>query len=230
MIIDNFITNSKIKIIMGKIKKSVLGGVNGGIGNMIGSSWKGISYLKMKPASVANPRTPDQVTQRNRFKGVQRLSHQLLDAIVKPIWNRMAVKMTGTNLFIKKNIDFFDKEGKISDYAKIKISIGRLSNPSEIEITRDPSADGSYIISWNNASMTPETHENDKLNLVILNESNPSIDPIEIPELALRKDMLYQFTPKGAVDDKLHVYAYFSNERRSLFSESTHLPISVYKK
>jgi hypothetical protein len=37
------------------------------VGNIIGGSWKGIDYTRIKPLSVANPRTPGQVNQRNKF-------------------------------------------------------------------------------------------------------------------------------------------------------------------
>ena len=52
---------------MGKISQGILGGVSGKVGNVIGGSWKGIDYLRIKPSSVANPRTEGQVTQRYKF-------------------------------------------------------------------------------------------------------------------------------------------------------------------
>ena len=44
---------------MGKINQGILGGVSGQVGNVIGGTWKGIDYLRIKPSSVANPKTPD---------------------------------------------------------------------------------------------------------------------------------------------------------------------------
>ena len=37
---------------MGKINQGILGGVSGQIGNVIGGTWKGIDYLRIKPSSV----------------------------------------------------------------------------------------------------------------------------------------------------------------------------------
>jgi len=45
----------KIKNIMGKINQGILGGFSGKVGNVIGGNWKGIDYMRVKPASVANP-------------------------------------------------------------------------------------------------------------------------------------------------------------------------------
>ncbi|SHI60730.1 hypothetical protein SAMN04488096_10310 [Mesonia phycicola] len=52
---------------MGKISQGILGGLSGKVGNVIGGNWKGIDYLRIKPSSVANPRTEGQVNQRNKF-------------------------------------------------------------------------------------------------------------------------------------------------------------------
>jgi hypothetical protein len=40
---------------MGKISKGILGGFSGKIGNVVGATWKGIDYMRIMPASVANP-------------------------------------------------------------------------------------------------------------------------------------------------------------------------------
>ena len=55
---------------MGKIKQGILGAVSGKVGGVVGSSWKGIAYLKVLPASVANPNTAAQQTQRGAFSGI----------------------------------------------------------------------------------------------------------------------------------------------------------------
>jgi len=53
---------------MAKLKGNVLGGISGTIGNIVGSSWRGINYIKSKPASVKNPNTEAQRRQRMRFR------------------------------------------------------------------------------------------------------------------------------------------------------------------
>jgi hypothetical protein len=55
---------------MGRISQGVLGGFSGKVGNVVGGSWKGIDYMRIKPASVANPRTQGQVDQRSKFSVV----------------------------------------------------------------------------------------------------------------------------------------------------------------
>ena len=62
---------------MGTIKKGIMGGFSGKVGNIVGASWKGIAYIRSLPASVHNPRTEKQVTQRTRFSLMGRLLKML---------------------------------------------------------------------------------------------------------------------------------------------------------
>lgn len=52
---------------MGTIKQGILGGFSGKVGTVIGSSWKGFSYMRGRAQSVKNPRTEGQVEQRSKF-------------------------------------------------------------------------------------------------------------------------------------------------------------------
>ncbi|MDD3723512.1 MAG: DUF6266 family protein, partial [Lutibacter sp.] len=52
---------------MGTIKKGILGGFSGKVGSVVGSTWNGISYMRSLPASVKNPRTEKQMSQRSKF-------------------------------------------------------------------------------------------------------------------------------------------------------------------
>jgi len=44
---------------MAIVKESPIGVVSGKLGQIAGAKWKGINYLRVIPASVANPRTED---------------------------------------------------------------------------------------------------------------------------------------------------------------------------
>lgn len=47
---------------MGTIKKGILGGFSGKVGTVVGSSWKGIAYMRSLPQNMKNPRTEGQVS------------------------------------------------------------------------------------------------------------------------------------------------------------------------
>jgi hypothetical protein len=96
---------------MGIIRQGILGGFSGRVGNVVGSSWKGIAYMKSLPLSVANPRTAGQVAQRTMFGSAAIIGSIMLAAIVKPLWDRFAQRMSGFNAFVKRNTNAYDAQG-----------------------------------------------------------------------------------------------------------------------
>lgn len=93
---------------MGIIWQGILGGVSGRVGNVIGSSWKGIPVLKSRPLSVANPRTTQQVHFRDRLTKLVALASPINSSIIIPLWNRFASRMSGYNAFIQANSGAFN--------------------------------------------------------------------------------------------------------------------------
>ena len=89
---------------MAIIKQGILGGFSGKIGNIVGSSWKGIAIMKTKPLSVANPKTAAQVAQRTAFSESVTIATQILADVIKPLWDRFSERKSGYNGFIQYNI------------------------------------------------------------------------------------------------------------------------------
>ena len=133
---------------MGVIKRGILGGVSGKVANVIGGSWKGIEYLRAMPLSVANPRTTAQVANRGRFKSVTVLASEMLTTIVKPLWDRFAVSMSGYNDFCKVNKDVF-VDGTFQ-YSALVLSRGKMDAPTGLTGTANSSAH-TVTVSWSNA-------------------------------------------------------------------------------
>lgn len=110
---------------MGILKQGIFGGVSGKVGNLIGSSWKGIPVIKTKPLSVANPKTAKQVEQRSKFTYCVAFAQLILSAIIKPLWDRFAVQASGFNDFVSYNVEFFDAVFP-SDPNSLFISRGKM--------------------------------------------------------------------------------------------------------
>ena len=96
---------------MAIIKRGILGGFSNKIGNVVGTSWKGISVMRSLPQSVHNPKTEAQVEQRTNFAVASKLGSQLLDAVIKPFWDKRAIRMSGYNLWLQKNLDHWRRFG-----------------------------------------------------------------------------------------------------------------------
>lgn len=123
---------------MGVIKRGILGGVSGRVGNIVGSSWKGIAYLKSLPLSVANPRTSGQVSARSALTYITQNFSPSLTTIIQPLWNRWAVQMSGFNHFVKTNVSLF-AGGDFTSFANFKLSVGKLLGIDDLAVIADRS-------------------------------------------------------------------------------------------
>src|SRR5574344_1915775 len=113
---------------MGIIRRGILGGFSNRVGNVVGSSWKGIATMRVLPLSVSNPRTAAQINVRENFSGITKMASALLTSIVKPLNDRFAVRMSGYNLFIQRNSKAFIDDGTFQGDS-LSLSHGRLSMP-----------------------------------------------------------------------------------------------------
>ncbi len=89
---------------MAKQTVGYLGGFQGTLGPAIGYMWNGKWCMRSRPTAVHNPRTPEQVANREMFKREVQLAADLRDAIV-PSMSDMArqMGMTSYNLFVSVN-------------------------------------------------------------------------------------------------------------------------------
>lgn len=113
---------------MAVIKSGILGGLSGSIGNVTGSSWKGIAVLRTKPLSVANPNTPAQQAVRTPWAKLTQLGSSIVGSVIQPVWNGIASKMSGYNLFLQYNAQqAFDALGAFVPSA-LRVSPGTLAS------------------------------------------------------------------------------------------------------
>lgn len=95
---------------MGKIKKGILGGFNGKVGNVVGASWKGIAYMRSEAQSIKNPRTTKQQNQRGAFAYVSDLCSRALPA-VRVGYGKYQTKRSAFNACVSDNVNYIVEEG-----------------------------------------------------------------------------------------------------------------------
>lgn len=156
---------------MGTINQGILGGVSGKVGNVVGGSWKGIDYLRIMPASVANPKTEAQMDQRSKFVTVLNFLQPFAD-FVKVGYRNYAVKMTQFNSAMSYNLKnaisgVYPEYG--IDYGQALVSRGSLAgalNPS-VEMT-GPNA---LTYAWVDNSSDGNANVTDKVMVLACNPS-----------------------------------------------------------
>ena len=149
---------------MAVIKSGILGGLSGSIGNLTGSSWKGIAVLRTKPLSVANPNTPAQQAVRTPWAKLTQLGSSIVGIILQPVWNGIASKMSGYNLFLQYNAQqAFDALGVFVP-ANLKVSPGTLASTpiTNVSITNAFST----FVTWSAALSSVQAMATDKAFIV----------------------------------------------------------------
>lgn len=137
---------------MGTIKRGILGGFSNKVGNIVGSSWKGIAVVKSLPLSVANPNTVPQQGVRTRFTGMVAIASILTPIFLKKVWNRGAMQMSGFNAFVKANIMSCFSAGGIYTPGAMVISDSNES-PQDVESITASAATNVITFDWSDAHL-----------------------------------------------------------------------------
>ena len=146
---------------MGTIKKGVLGGFSGKVGSVVGASWKGIDYIRSLPASVKNPRTEGQVTQRTKFTEALEFLRPII-AYLNVGFKPYASKQSPYNAAMSYNVSnavtgtFPDFE---MDYPNALVSKGSLLGAEDASAT---AAAGSISFAWTDNSEVSNALATDK--------------------------------------------------------------------
>jgi hypothetical protein len=210
---------------MGVIKRGILGGFSGKVAGVVGGSWKGIAYMRSLPLSVANPRTPGQVTQRDKFAGAVNLAVSLLATIVKPLWDRFAQQMSGFNSFVRANIANFDTNGD-PIYNQIVISQGSLLLPS---ISGASASNGSpnVAITWTNNGGTGNASNTDEIFAFVLNETQDTMGIISFGAARSVETQTVVMPDNNVTADILHIYFAFRKADGTLVSNTQYDTLTV---
>jgi hypothetical protein len=70
---------------------SVVNSIKGSIGEMVYSTWKGISYIRAKAVTISNPQSADQMDVRSRVAEVAKYWNDSLSANERAAWEAYAL-------------------------------------------------------------------------------------------------------------------------------------------
>jgi hypothetical protein len=209
---------------MGKLSSGIFGGVSGKVGNLTGSSWKGIQVVKSRPQSVAYPGTAGQVAQTTNMSAIVSFCKLILSSWIKPLWDRSAVKMSGYNAFVRANIAEF-ADGVIDDYSTLVMSQGTMASTPisgvSVALTYDE-----VNVTWEASSVSGLQNSTDIAFACVINETTQEVNvsssairsesSIDIPLLTLAK-----------VGDVLHIYLAFKRSNGTVISANSYSSITV---
>jgi len=207
---------------MGKIAQGILGGLSGKVGNIIGGSWKGIDYIRIKPSSVANPRTEGQVNQRNRFTVTLEFL-QAVQPFIKQGYKSLAIKKTEFNAamsYILNNAITGVAPNFSVNYNDALVSRGGLSGV--LNGTTDLATAGEVTFGWTDNSDEGNANTTDKAMLLVYNPSKKeSISTIDGNLRTAESETLV--IPNTYSGDTVELFMAFIKADGSGVSNSTYL-------
>jgi len=152
---------------MGKYQKGILGGFQGTVGTVVGSSWKGIDYMKSKSRRSKKAPTPAQLEQQVKFTLLARFVSSI-GSLLMTSFKDSAIEMTGTNSAFKYNFDHAitgSYPAFALDYSQVLVSKGQLlsaSNPVAVA-----AGSGQVKMTWDDNSGTAMANAGDKCIAVV---------------------------------------------------------------
>jgi hypothetical protein len=209
---------------MGTINQGILGGVSGTVGSVVGSSWKGISYLRGKATSYNDANTEAQKAIRVTFRKLVKLASSLKVTIIRPIWSKKAVKQTGSNLFISENFQNIDPEVPLSECPELVFSFGELPLPEGLAVQRNVAVPGGITVSWTDNSGIDLAGSNDLLRLIaVCGDAAVSITPAGIVRASETANVVL---PYGA-GQIVRVYVFFQNATQGIYSNDKSFIVNI---
>lgn len=133
---------------MGIITSPLFTEARGTLGNIIIYKVGNQIRMRSKPLAHRDKKSAKQLAQRQKLKNCLGM-YCALDPVFACSWRMQAkdLVMNGCNLFIKENIRNFDEEGKVIDWANLKISAGTSCFPGNWRV--EQTSPGRLTLRWN---------------------------------------------------------------------------------
>jgi len=200
-------------------QQGILGGFSGKVGTVIGGEWKGIDFIKSKPAHIANPRTEAQQVQRVKMVVVIKFLSPL-KAFLRVGFKKQAIKMTAFNVATSYNLAHAIigtyPEYRI-DYSKVMVSQGKL--PGALDPGVNSPANGQVKFTWADNSSLNGAMGNDGAVLLVYDPEKGLVFTSFAGSVRGVGTQIIQL-PANFKGDEVQCYIAFQNASQTVISDS----------
>ena len=213
---------------MATIKNGILGGLSGKVGNVVGGTWKGISYLRALPSHVTQANSPAQLSARQKMSLVSRFLKTCVP-LVRIGFSGFAQKMSAYNAATSYNFHYAvggDYPDHVLDYPSLVVARGNLAGGEGAGCTSTEA--GKVTFSWNDNSGTGNASTGDTAMLLVFNPAKES--SMYLLQAASRSDGSAEVNvPVGFTGDEVHCYLAFADLGSMVSGQAReHVSNSVY--
>ncbi len=194
---------------MARIKKGILGGVSGKVGNVVGGSWKGVDYLRSLPAEVRNTNSVLQQIQRAKFRVLMAFLRNMKE-LVRIGFHPEAVRMTAFNAATSYNYhhalmgDY--ESGFAVDYSQARLALGELEPITGL--TAESVEAAKLSLGWTDNSAAAKAASTDILYVAVHNPQK-SHAVVRINAAVRADGAVVLEMPANYSGDTVHVYTGF---------------------
>lgn len=151
---------------MAKISNGILGGFSGKVGAVVGSSWRGIEYMRSKPKRRRGGSTANQKSQQSRFSLMTSFLKTMKDLVVLGYRDKLP-RMTEVNSALSFNLKNA-VTGNYPDFSIVypQVQITRGSLPNATAPAAVAGAAGTINFTWTDNSGIGKAKAEDKAILV----------------------------------------------------------------
>jgi hypothetical protein len=205
---------------MGKLINGIYGPIQGKVGPIVGSSWKGISYIKAKPKFRTKRRGIDEKKNHNKFAA----AHYWLQPIINFLregFKGYSPTVEGFNAAKSYNLkNAFINEGDVTviEPSLVRVSSVDLPLPGNININK---ADD-FLLEFNwDTSLQSHTNRQDQVMLLAYDPVNKTNEMILTGQFRITGSDTLQLEKKKGLS--YHIYLAFTAHDRSRQSMSVYL-------
>ncbi len=215
---------------MGTYEKGILGEFNGKVGNVVGSNWKGISYMRAKSKTTTSKSSEKQIIQRAKFQYVSNFI-QPLQPVIQVGYKSQEVHKTPRNAAMSEILNYTlmgEYPAFSINFAQLKIAKGSLDLPPEYAIALQ---DNRVVYTWSiegnsedgeaDSTWTKYLLQNNVILLTLADGYAPKYTMYKYKRSDGTGDLGLPNAPSGTV---VHCYlAFFANDGSNKVSNSVHV-------
>ena len=206
---------------MGKIYEGILGKMNGRVGPVVGSKWKGLNTLRSYQPKPHNPKTKAQETQRSKFKLLVELGKKCLP-FVRVGLAKANAKMTSSNSFVKMNISTAISGTYPAfsiNYPYLVVASGTLTGIDTVSVAN--AAGRKVTLTWTDNTGEGSAESTDVAMILLINSTKGLI--MQDTSSAVRSTGTLAFTcPLFWLGETVYAYIAFVNPTTGIISNSSY--------
>ena len=213
---------------MVEIKSGLLKDAHGQFDGMVIYHKRGKTFGRKFPSYDGNAGSPTRAHQNTRLSSVVTLYQSVKNTFLVYSWNREANNRniaSGYNLFVKENINAYDTDYNIGDFALLKFTVGDLQMP--FHFRQQDAPEGVLSINWETSPWILDRRNKDELVLAVIYDNEPfRVQIIENTGIT-RTDGIANIPLEQPDATEAHVYAFFTNADRDSFTNSLYYKVKL---